>query len=170
MVTAGFFVRGAISIGSIFIDEIAVFGEALNEAYDGEARLARDPRIILTKSAAAAVKEHLEYYRHSEHAPQNRDLLCDADGQFFLNYLDDTILIAPDDAGPQYDTLAVHKQRVEERLTEYQSEPIIWSKYAWVARYHNYFCDVNRTYFDESHKIDIGKFDLPLTRIVNPDP
>jgi hypothetical protein len=168
MVNAGFFVRGAISIGNIFVDDIAVFGGALNEAYEGETRLARDPRIVLTPSAATAVQKHLGYYRMSELAPQNRDLLRDADGQYFLNYLDDTVLIAPDEAGPNYGMLALHRQRIEERLTEYRSDPTIWSKYAWVARYHNYFCDLNQAYFDESHKIDVLEFDLQLTRIVDP--
>jgi hypothetical protein len=167
MVNAGFFVRGAISIGNIFVDDIAVFGGALNEAYEGETRLARDPRIVLTPSAAAAVRNHLGYYRMSELAPQNRDLLRDADGQCFLNYLDDTVLIAPDEVGPNYDMLALHRQRTEKRLIEYRSDPTIWNKYAWVARYHNYFCDLNQMYFDESHKIDVTKFDLQLTRIVD---
>ena len=33
MVNAGFFVRGAISVGSLYLDETMVFGEALSEAY-----------------------------------------------------------------------------------------------------------------------------------------
>lgn len=47
MAIEGFFVRGAISIGDAYVDDIAVFGDALVQAYDGEINLARDPRIIL---------------------------------------------------------------------------------------------------------------------------
>jgi hypothetical protein len=63
--------------------------------------------------------------------------------------------------------LALHRQRIEEKLSEYRSDPTIWSKYARVARYHNYFCDLDATYFDKSHKIDVLQFDLQLTRIVD---
>ena len=51
MSVRGFFVCGAISIGNAFIDDIVVFGDALTEAYLGESKLARDPRIILTEKA-----------------------------------------------------------------------------------------------------------------------
>ena len=92
MINAGFFIRGAISVGNIYVDDIAVVGGGLIEAYKGESTLARDPRIILTATAAKTVKGHLEYYGSrsggGSHAPQNRELLQDADGQFFLNYLE----------------------------------------------------------------------------------
>ena len=29
---------------------------------------------------------------------------------------------------------------VEAKLHEYAAEPAVWSKYHWVARYHNFFC------------------------------
>jgi len=167
MVNAGFFVRGAISVGNIYVDDIAVFGGALIEAHEGEAILAKDPRIILTASAAEATQLHLGYYGGGAHAPQNRDLFRDADGQLFLNYLDDTVLIAPDEAGPGYDMLDSHKQRVTERLTEHRSNPAIWNKYAWVARYHNYFCDLWPQYFDKNHKIDVRAFEMMPSQIVD---
>src|SRR5437879_6285601 len=85
MVNAGYFIRGAISVGNVYLDDIAVVGGGLIEVYEGESSLARDPRIILTKSAMEAVKEHLNYYGAASgggsHAPQNRELLKDADGQ-----------------------------------------------------------------------------------------
>ena len=31
------------------------------------------------------------------------------------------------------------KDQIERRLTEHVSEPKIWAKYAWLARYHNWF-------------------------------
>lgn len=153
MAIAGFFVRGAISLGDAYIDDIAVFGSAVTEAYDGESRLARDPRIILTESAVEAVQKHLTYYALPKSSPQNRDLYRDADGQWFLNYLD-TIMMAEDEAGPFYEQLTEHKQRIETRLREFRSDPKIWTKYFWVGNYHNYFCDQYPHYFDESYKIE----------------
>jgi hypothetical protein len=153
MANAGFFVRGAVSLGDTYVDDIVVFGSAFTEAHEGETHLARDPRIVLTKSATEAVQLHLTYYSCPEYSPQNDYLYRDADGQLFLNYLN-AVLVAEDELGPDYDVLLQHKQITENRLRDFRSEPRIWSKYAWVANYHNFFCEQYPQHFDDSHKID----------------
>jgi hypothetical protein len=157
MALEGFFIRGAISIGEAYVDDIVVFGDALTQAHTGESKLARDPRIILTESAVAAVKQHLNYYASSKFAPQVKELLQDSDGQWFVNYLD-TILIAEDERGPFYEEFLKHKTAVETRLAEYRGNPLIFSKYVWVAGYHNCFCDLHPRYFSNEHKIDTALF------------
>ena len=154
MVNAGFFVRGAISVGCVYLDEIVVFGDALKEAYEGESSLARDPRIVLTQSACQYVRQHLEYYLNSHHAPQNRDVLKDTDEQWFLNYLD-TILIAESEVGPFLDELQKHKNSVESKLEQFRQKPPIFSKYAWTAGYHNYFCELHDFH---AYKINVESF------------
>jgi hypothetical protein len=170
MIRRRFFVRGAISGGNIYIDDIAVVGGGLMEAYEGEAFLARDPRIVLTETAMTAVNQHLEYYGSRSgggaHAPQNRELLRDADGQFFLNYLDN-VVISEDDT-PNYEAIVIHRDRVVENLQKYKSQANIWNKYAWVARYHNYFCDQHPSLFDEIHRVGIVDFQLSPSRIIDP--
>jgi hypothetical protein len=170
MIDGGFFIRGAISIGDLYVDEVAVVGGGLIEAYEGESTLARDPRIVLTRSAMNAVKEHLNYYGARSgggaHAPQNRELLRDADGQFFLSYLDNTVLT--DEDAPGYEMLDDHKRRIVEKLKEHRSNPTIWSKYAWVAGYHNYFCDLHPGFFDDEHKIDVRQFEMSPSLIIDP--
>ena len=157
MVTSGFFIRGAISVGNAYIDEIAVFGEALVEAHKGESSLARDPRIILTTSAVNAAREHLTHYEEPRHAPHTRDILQDSDGQWFLNYLD-CILIAENEQGPYYNEFLEHKDKVEQMLQQHRGNPSIWSKYAWVAGYHNYFSDLHPEHFNDNHKINVELF------------
>lgn len=157
MAIRGYFVRGAISVGPAFVDEIAVFGSALTEAHIGESELARDPRIILTDTAVGAIQLHLKYYYPPGHAPQTRDLLRDTDGQWFLNYLE-AVMIAEHEQGPFYDEFLMHKVAVENRLTEHSASPTVWAKYAWVANYHNYFCDLHSKYFGDEHKIDTNQF------------
>lgn len=146
--------RGAISVGSAYVDEIAVFGGALLEAYAGESTLARDPRIVLTGSARQYVVRHLGYYGNSMRAPQNRDLIQDIDGQWFLNYLD-AVLLAEDDVGPFYGEVEKHRDAVQSRLDQYRGRPTVYAKYAWTAGYHNWFCDLHG--FD-NHKIDMDAF------------
>jgi hypothetical protein len=157
MSLGGFFVRGAIAIGNAYVDDIAVFGDALTEAYAGESKLARDPRVILTKNSVAATKHHLKYYGNPNHSPQASDLLKDSDGQWFVNYLE-AVMIAVDEVGPFYKEFAEHKQAVEEKLTKYGGNPVIFAKYSWVANYHNFFCDLHRKYFSEEHKINTDLF------------
>jgi len=161
---AGFFIRGGLSIGPLYMDDIAVFGGGLNEAYDAESRLARDPRIVLTSSAEQAVKAHMKYYAEPDYSPQSRDLYRDSDGKLFLNYLD-TVLIAEHENGPFYDELLKHKEVVERALTEHKGNPVNWSKYAWVANYHNYFCEQHPNYFNGEYMIEHSRIRMVPRRI-----
>lgn len=168
MVLEGYFIRGALSVGNAYVDEVAVFGDALMEAYQGESSLARDPRIILTESAVKTTKQHLTYYGNRRHAPHVREVLRDSDGQWFLNYLE-CVLWAEDESGPFYEEFARHKSAVETKLTEHKDNPPIWSKYAWVAAYHNYFCDLHSHHFDEGHKVNVELFRQSPGLIVDED-
>jgi hypothetical protein len=169
MVKAGFFVRGAVSVADAFVDEIAVFGSALNEAYMAESQLARDPRIVLTSSAVDTVRKHLDYYGTRDDCPYTRELLRDCDGQWYLNYLD-CVLIPTDDGGdPWYAALLCHKRIVEEQLNQFKDQPSIWSKYMWVARYHDYFCERYSKYFPKKYRINQDLLRLYPSLIDFPD-
>jgi hypothetical protein len=137
MTLHGFFVRGAISIGDLYMDDIVIYGAGLIEAYEGERKLARDPRIILTQSARDAVKKHLKYYGDAEKAPKVNYLYKDSDGQWFLNYLD---IIMPETDVIYEEKIQSHKERIVQKLNAYPNKPVIWSKYSWAANYHNFFC------------------------------
>lgn len=165
MAIRGYFVRGAISVAPAYVDEIAVFGDALGEAYVGESKLARDPRIILTASAVATAKGHLDYYHPPSRAPHVRDILKDADGQWFINYLE-SVLIAEDEHGPFYTEFLQHKSAVEDKLAMHKNNPPVWAKYAWIAGYHNYFCDLHPTHFGSEHRIDVELFKATPSLIV----
>lgn len=157
MANEGFFIRGALAVAPAYVDEIAVFGDALTETYIGESQLARDPRIILTRSAIEATKQHLNLHREPSKAPSARDILKDSDGQWFLNYLE-SVLIAEHEYGPYFDELMQHKKNVEQKLEEHYTNPPVWSKYTWVASYHNYFCNLYPHHFDAKYRIDMDLF------------
>jgi len=155
---AGFFVRGAIAIGDVYIDDYVVYGQGLVDAYITESSRARDPRVVLTDAAHEATKIHLKDYADPSRAPQVRQFFRDTDGQLFVNYLERT-MIAEDELGPDFESIIEHKQAVERKLKDYTGEPELWSKFAWVANYHNYFCDLF-TYFTDEHKIDMSNFQM----------
>jgi hypothetical protein len=143
MIHAGFFVRGAISVGELFIDSDIVAGKALGEACAAERRLARVPRIVLAPSAEALVARHHRWYGRLRGSAQNRVVLRDSDDRPFLSYLEETMFVAGDGAGPFLLELANHRDSVTEKLNKYRCDPDIWPLYAWAGRYHNFFCDIH---------------------------
>jgi hypothetical protein len=151
----GFFVRGAIAIGELYVEQDVIFGKCLIEAYEAESQKACDPRIILCPSAIELAIAHLNTYFGIERSSYYRDLLMDSDNRIFLNYLSNVL------AESQYTSslLTEHKTMVETRLKQFATEPKVWSKYLWVANYHNYFC---RTFtnLDETYFIDINQIGL----------
>jgi hypothetical protein len=144
LLLSGYFVRGAISVGPAFIDDIAVFGDALNEAYEGESKLARDPRLLLTESAVEVTKHHLSYYAPPANAPHVRCVLHDYDDQWFLDYLGCAQAETTEAGGTFDSTMAQHKAAVETQLHRHQNTLPVWTKFAWAARYHNFFCAAHR--------------------------
>lgn len=73
----GYKVRGGITKGNLYIDNIFVWGKALVDAYVLESKIACYPRIIIDKSLISIISDHI------------RDILIDQceDGYFMLNYL-----------------------------------------------------------------------------------
>lgn len=163
LIIAGYFIRGAIAAGDFFVDSNVIYGKALIEAYDAERTLARDPRVVLTATAVSYDQEHISYYASPEGAPQYYNILKDADGQYFLNYLEilDNIY-----EGPFFLEITDHKIIVEEMLRRFSHAPAVWSKYEWVANYHNYFCINSEFYDQDKYRIDLNEYHLRPSRIV----
>jgi hypothetical protein len=137
----GFFVRGALALGELFMDEQTVFGPALRDAYETEKDLAVEPRIVLGSSLKALKRRHLRPYSNAFGVAQNQDLLVDADGVEFVNYLD---LLVNHEVNPPsafWREVGIHRQNIESNLRFTRLKPRIWSKYFWLVNYHNYFCD-----------------------------
>jgi hypothetical protein len=163
MIINGFFVRGGIGIGNLYMDDTVVYGQGLIDAYNAEQSLARDPRIVLNKSAKDAVEKHLEYYGRTKSAPQVSYFYKDSDGQFFLNYLD---TIIPESGNVYKKELETHKNIIEKKLIEYENNPVLWSKYLWVANYHNFYCS-QQNEINDTFMIDLDRFKLSPALIVD---
>ncbi len=169
MVLRGFFVRGGVAVGEAYIDDLAVYGPALLEAYNGESELARDPRIVLTESAKALVVEHLAYYGNAGHAPQNSVLKRDRDGQWFIDYLRSVFIDESYDPPlVEEEAVRTHRDVVTEQLRHFRRSPRIWSKYEWVALYHNDFCRRYPDTFDETFLIEIDMVRGQIGSIIEP--
>lgn len=137
----GFFIRGGITAGELYMDEDMVFGKGLLEAYKAESKLARDPRVVLAPAAMDLVHHHLVYYADVTETPHNTSLLVDSDSQMFLNYLFFPLDGADEISDQFLADLKLHGELIRDRLKEFSSDPEVWPKYAWAGAYHNFFCD-----------------------------
>jgi hypothetical protein len=137
----GFFVRGGIALGQLYMDEDVVFGIPLLDAYLAESKEAQSPRVIFSESAISSVIKGLGKKKHVHHSPYYKDLLQDEDGRFFLNYLEASFTASGEP--PQYDWIEQHRDATTASLTRFQEMPDILNKYEWVARYHNFWCGIS---------------------------
>ena len=140
MALKGFFVRGGLSVGPLFVDDNSVYGEALIAAYELESKVAVNPIVVLSDDVAEIVNAHLKFYAPGV-APHRRLLLINSDGRYFINYLDECILDTYDGWELDVESLAQHRDRIQHSLAKYVEQPAVFSKFSWLASYHNYFCD-----------------------------
>lgn len=133
LIRAGFFMRGGLSLGKIYLRNGLVFGPALVEAHELESRVAIHPRIVLSDGADRSLRESLRLHPWPENAPQNAMLLRDDDGHTFVNYLA-AVFGTLTDPAPQ---LERHRDAVVSRLIAHSNDKHLWEKYRWVAEYHN---------------------------------
>lgn len=138
----------------MFMDGNSVYGMALLTAHDLESKVAVNPIVVLCDNTMKLVDKHIGYYS-GEAAPQVRDVLKGPDGRYFLNYLTECIIEGDDREYLDAKSLRRHKKQVESALKAYASIPTVFSKFAWLAEYHNYFCDTVSGYpeYNEAMKV-----------------
>jgi len=135
------FIRGAISISNLYMDENIVLGPALIESYKLESEQSINPRIILSKEVSEIVRKHITYYANKNESPQNKEFLVDIDGYYFVNYL---FILFYDSDYPEHiiiDELKKHREAILINLEQCKNDFKLFDKYSWSANYHNYFCD-----------------------------
>lgn len=132
----GYFLRGALAVGELYMDEDIVFGPSLLEAYDAEQCLAKYPRVILCKSATDTI-DPTSFPWLSEGVV---NLLKDSDGCVFIDYLKATVMLAYPDDRPFCEILDDHRTQICARLKEFHECAKVLEKYEWAANYHNFFC------------------------------
>ncbi|MGQ2912115.1 hypothetical protein [Aeromicrobium sp.] len=153
----GVLCRGAITTGPHHGSPEIVAGPALLDAHDLEQHMAIYPRVLLSTRALSAVCEDGKAYRRLENSPYNEQLVKNADGQVFVNYLSAVSDI--DESWSPDEALNQHRARIAENLLDDELGERARSKWAWAAGYHNWF--VTRSgYTDSLHVADIPPLDL----------
>ncbi len=166
MALKGFFIRGGLAVDLLFMDENSVYGAALLEAYGLESKVAVNPVVVLCEDTMKLVDKHISYYS-GEIAPQLRDVLKGPDGRYFLNYLTECIVEGDDREFLDAKSLRLHKKQIESALKTYAAVPSVFSKFAWLAAYHNYFCDTVSSYpeYKASLKVSVTLAAIQFQRL-----
>lgn len=123
----GFFLRGGIAFGEHYMDDDIVFGDALLEAV-AQDKGGGPPRITLAPSVVEAIQHQLGFYGEVSRTPHYEDLLEDADGAIFLNYLGEAFCAFPD-AGPFLELIEKHQQVVVEGLQRHMGNAGVRAKF-----------------------------------------
>jgi hypothetical protein len=139
--------RGGISRGLFFGSEELVTGPALIKSVLTEEHAAVNPRVLLDAECyESIIPNGTDDNRTAGNGMQWADaLLVEGDGQLFVNYLlaNDRVTI-PAEVDSR---LTRHRGLINDRLTEFRSQPAILDKYVWMADYHNY---VQREFFPDN--------------------
>jgi hypothetical protein len=170
MAKQGFFIRGGFSVGPLFMDENSVYGDALISAYELESKIAVNPIVVLCDDTKQLVNAHLKFYE-GEAAPQTRSLLIGPDGRYFVNYLGLCILEGDDDYRLDVKSLLTHKDNIQGALKQSISNPAVFSKFVWLAQYHNYFCSLVESYKGYSKSLHVTGHSMKITfnKLGNPN-
>ncbi len=155
MALKGFFIRGGLSVGQLFVDNNSVYGAALIDAYELESKVAVNPIVVLCDDTMKLVDRHLTYY-HGEWAPQVRHVLVNADGRYFINYLYECVIETDDGLDLDTKSLEIHRRQIEHALVQYAKHPSVFAKFSWLAAYHNHFCDSVSSFPEYSDKLKIS--------------
>ncbi|MDM8752799.1 hypothetical protein [Morganella morganii] len=165
MALNGFFIRGGLAVGQLFMDKNSVYGAALLESYRLESNVAVNPIVVLCDDTMKMVDEHLKYYAKGD-APQLRDVLKGPDGRYFINYLMECIIDGVYEEYIDTKSLIRHKHQIEKALKAYATIPTVFSKFSWLASYHNYFCDMISKFpeYNDTMKVssNLSKFQFQI--------
>lgn len=130
--------RGGITIGELFINDILVYGAGLIEAYKLESKVAIYPRVVVSSEVA--------YLNEKE------SIIKDYDGNWFVNFYWSFI----GSAGLYIDMSSYIDNVIQEAdLKDYK----IRQKINWLINYHNHKCDEMK-YDDEGNLFKNSQLNL----------
>jgi hypothetical protein len=143
-------IRGALTIGDIYVQDGLIFGPALVQGYQLESKRAIFPRIIVDPLVLDALKERPELRAHDtfeeEMSYLERTLRTDEDGELFLDYLA-WLLDNADDNEQCMAFFAKHKRFVDHNQNNLRAQDLglnakerehRQAKIDWLRKLHNF--------------------------------
>lgn len=136
----GILIRGATTVGDIYVDERLIFGPALIRAYELERDVASYPRIVMDSRVLDRLCDSPEL-RMPGVADQMKSLstvlLRDKDGTWFVDYLQAAIYELASQPTACEKFLRKHRDVVANAVTRFQELSSPAAKVGWLMTYHN---------------------------------
>ena len=128
--STGDFIRGAISIGNIYIDENFVLGDALLCVYDIETKSAIYPRIVIDNSVFKYIPSSCQLFKQ------------DTDGLYYYNFMNSAGWKHNDDSEEKpFINLKNFKEKVIKNCLENEDNHGVLQKMKWLVNYIQEYCD-----------------------------
>lgn len=125
----GDFIRGAITVGDIFIDKNFVLGEALLKVYEIETKNAIYPRIVLDKSVIQYLSPDCPLFRQ------------DIDGIYFYNFMESAGWPYKDgDEEKKFINWKKFKAKIIDNCLNNKGNYSVHQKMMWLVNYVKKYC------------------------------
>jgi hypothetical protein len=149
LLAKGILVRGAMTVGDLYHHEGTVFGPALIEAYELEAKHAQYPRIIASWKLQGKINTSLAIVRGTEWFVKNQPFRADFDGIYHLDILGPFFVHQRPRSlrlkdSVKLENLGAATTRLVTRICRARlrhKDPRISSKYEWLRSYLEDCCD-----------------------------
>ena len=136
----GILIRGATTVGDIYVDERLIFGPALIRAYELERGVASYPRIIIDSRVLDRLVDTPEL-RIPEVSDQMKSLCTvlarDNDGTWFVDYLQATMHELAAQPSAYGKLLMKHRDVVRRTAAKFPELSSPAAKVGWLTTYHN---------------------------------
>lgn len=140
LVYEGILIRGGMTIGQVFVDNVRIFGPAFVEAYELESQFARYPRIVLSPKILKALETDL-LLRNEDHPLEvEKEFIYNLlrqgdDGIWFIDYL---FAFEEEVEFDDYHKLLTQHQDMITKASNFTEEVTgLALKYNWLTKYHN---------------------------------
>lgn len=153
----GILIRGAMTVGDIYVDERLIFGPALIRAYELERGVASYPRIVMDSRVLDRLADLPEL-----HTPGVADqmkslhtvLARDNDGTWFVDYLQATMHELSSQPVAYGKFLRKHRDVVRKAVARFPELSSPAAKVGWLTTYHNHAVSASRIDVLEKNGID----------------
>ncbi|GID02997.1 hypothetical protein [Pseudomonas sp. 008] len=143
LISENIILRGAVTIGEIYLNQGMIFGPAMVTAYELESKLAIYPRIVIDPSVLNEVRKDAtlrrEGYSGDDEIKDIRKLVDRGDnGLWYINYLT-SICMQLDTPEKLPNLIHAHKHLIISRYSDGGHTKGYLDKILWLAVYHNKF-------------------------------